>query len=842
MQTLLSGLSEKQAQELLLKEGYNRLPHQKRQNFWDILLNVVKEPMLFLLLITGTIYLLLGEKQDALMLLTFIFVVIGITFYQERKTERALDALKNLSSPRALVLRDGQEKVIPGSEVVRGDIVILCEGDRIPADGVVMVGTNLLVDESLLTGESLPVRKIIWDQKAKLTQPGGEDQPFVFSGTMIVQGRATIQIISIGINTELGKIGKSLEEIKEEDTLLKKETNRIIKEFALVGLFLCLIVVGVYGLAKGQWLNGFLAGLTLSMSMLPEEFSVVLVIFLSLGAWRMSKYKVLTRNTASIETLGAATALCVDKTGTLTLNKMRLDALMVSSQFLEIEKLSSLPQPGLKLLEYSILASQDNPFDPIEKEIEAKAKELLAKTNYLHADWKLIKEYPLTRELLALSHVWQTESNYVIAAKGAPEAIASLCHFSQEQTQTMLVDVASMAQKGFRVLGVAKAISDNKELPVSQQHFIYEFLGLLGFTDPVRPGTQKAVQECYDAGIKVVMITGDYPGTAQFVARQIGLKNPDKFITGMELQKIDSAQLKEKIKDINIFARVVPEQKLAIINALKANNEIVAMTGDGVNDAPALKAAHIGIAMGERGTDVAREASDIVLLNDDFTSIVEGVRMGRRIFDNLKKAVAYIFSVHIPIAGMTLLPILMNSPILLWPAHIAFLELIIDPSCSIVFESEKEEKNIMKRPPRNLKQPLFDKKVLTLGLFQGLSVLMVSLAVYLVALKSGLNENGVRALSFSTIVFGNIILIITNLSHNVNFLAILRNKNKALLWVLTGTITCLLVIIYNPFFRSIFHFSKIHWQDLFLAFLAACASLSWFEIYKTISSRKAIIK
>ncbi|NMB84126.1 cation-translocating P-type ATPase [Candidatus Roizmanbacteria bacterium] len=827
------GLTEKQVREKIREEGYNELPSQKKQNIFEILLNVVREPMLIMLIACGTIYLFLGEAKDALMLLTFVGVVIGITFYQERKTERALEALRDLSSPRALVIREGRQIRVSGREVVTEDILILREGDRVPADAVILSSSNLLVDESLLTGESLPVRKTEWDGKTKNQSPGGDDLPFIYSGTLVTQGRGIAKVISTGLNTEMGKIGKALSAIKEEETLLKKETNRLVKNFALIGILLCVIVVMVYGFVRGDWLKGFLSGLTLSMAMLPEEFSVVLVIFLTLGAWRISKRKVLTRHTAAIETLGAAKTLCVDKTGTLTLNRMTLVSLMGNGSLLNLDsgKKTGLPESYHPLMEYAILASQRDPFDPIEKEIKKVGEERLGKTEHIHSNWHLVKEYPLSKKLLSLSHVWESEdkTEYIIAAKGAPETIIDLCHLNKKESEKIEKKIQEMSNQGLRLIGVAKAYFKKTTLPDNQHDFEFKFIGLLGFIDPVRSTVKEAVSECYRAGIRVCMITGDYPGTASHIAKQIGLENPTKVITGAELQRLDHLQLREKIKNTNVFARVVPEQKLLIVNALKANGEIVAMTGDGVNDAPALKSAHIGIAMGERGTDVAREASDLVLLNDDFSAIVQAVKMGRRIFDNLKKAMAYIFAVHIPIAGISLLPIVFNLPVVLLPAHIAFLELIIDPACSVVFESEKEEYSLMHRPPRNLYEPLFDKKAMIVSFVQGVSILVMTFLVFISALYMKKGEGEARTLTFATLVFANLGLIVTNLSWTENFIKILQNKNKALLWVLTGTALSLILIISVPFLKNIFHFTNLHPEDLLVTFTVGLISILWFE-------------
>ncbi len=830
----ITGLSDDDVAKRLQEEGYNELPSHKKQSLLAIFLHVLLEPMLLLLLGAGMIYLFLGEVNDASMLLFFVAVVVGITFYQERKTERALEALKNLSSPRALVIRNGMQKRIPGREVVKDDILILREGDRVPADGVVLFCSNLLVDESLLTGESLAVRKSQWDGKTQYKQPGGDDLPFVYSGTLVVQGHGIAQVTATGMHTEMGKIGKALQTINQEDTLLKKETGRLVLNFAIGGAILCIFVIVLYGLTRGDWLNGLLAGLSLSMALLPEEFPVVLLIFLSMGAWRLSKKQVLTRRMPAVETLGSATVLCVDKTGTLTMNRMILSLVFSRGELYDADKNGHLPLPEKfhELLEFGYLASQKDPFDPVEKEIKTGTEKFLSDTEHIHQNWKLVLEYPLSKNLLALSNVWESydRRRHVIAAKGAPEAILELCHLDGAQKKELLSHVQNMADKGLRVLGVAKSSFQDETLPEEQHDFEFEFIGLLGFTDPIRPAVPGALSECYTAGMRVIMITGDYPGTARHIARQIGLKEPDRFLTGLEIAGMSPAELQEKIKTINIFARVVPEQKLAIVNALKSNGEVVAMTGDGVNDAPALKSAHIGIAMGERGTDVARESSAIVLLNDDFSSIVAAVRVGRRIFDNIKKAIIYIFSVHVPIAGLALFPILFKLPLVLLPAHIAFLELIIDPACSTVFEAEPEEKNIMKRQPRNLNEKLFDRKSLVRGLLQGLSVLAVVIIVFLFALYTGRGETEARTLTFATLVIANLTLIVANLSWQESIIRIINSENRALRLVIGGALLSLVLVLYVPGLRDLFHFSVLHFEDMLIALFAGILSVLWIKV------------
>ncbi|MBW6440751.1 cation-translocating P-type ATPase [Patescibacteria group bacterium] len=838
----IKGLTSAEVEKKIKCDGFNEIQSQKPVSVLVMLFKVLCEPMILLLLASGTIYFILGEPQDAAMLMFFVFVVVGITLYQERKTERALEALKNLASPRALVIRNGKQIRIAGREVVCDDIIVLHEGDRVPADAVVLNSSNLLIDESLLTGESLAVRKSAWNQKDQQTSPGGEDLSFVFSGTLIVGGSGIAKVTSIGISTEMGKIGKSLQAIRDEETLLKKEMRKIVKTFTIWGFALCSIIVAIYGLMRGDWLKGVLSGLTLAMAILPEEFPLVMLIFLTLGAWRMSKKKVLTRKTTAIETLGAATVLCTDKTGTLTFNRMQLEHFSVQDEFLDIASIKNkkMPESFHDLMEYANLASQWDPFDPIEKEIKAKSEVYLSGLKHIHTNWKLVKEYALSKDLLALSHVWSSsdKSHFVIAAKGAPEAIADLCHLSKEEQKKFQEKIEIMSKKGLRLIGVAKAIFSADNLPSIQHDFNFEFVGILGFSDPIRPNVLKSIQECYSAGVRVIMITGDYPGTAQAIAQKIGLKNPLLCITGPELKEMEIGVLREKIREVNVFARMVPEQKLAIMDALKANGEIVAMTGDGVNDAPALKSAHIGIAMGKRGTDVARETSDLVLLNDDFNSIVQSISLGRRIFDNIQKAMAFIVAVHIPIAGMSLFPVLFNLPIIFLPAHIAFLELIIDPACSVVFESEKEEKDIMLRPPRNLQKSLLNKDVIVNSLLQGLGILAVVMTLFLISKGSGFSEDDIRTLVFFATVIGSLALITANLSKTKNFIKVLQSHNQMLYWTIAGTLSALGIVLYIPFFQNLFHFSYLHPTDLLIGTFLSLIIIFWFEGIKYFKNRR----
>jgi Ca2+-transporting ATPase len=841
----LSGLSGREAAERLEADGYNELPSTKRHSVLAIALEVVREPMFLLLVACGTTYLILGDAQEAFMLLGFVFFIMGISLYQERKTERTLEALRDLSSPRALVIRDGQQRRIAGRDVVRADVLLLSEGDRVPADAVILSCSHLLADESVLTGESVPVRKIAADVIRGIVRPGGDNLPFVYSGTLVVQGQGVAKALATGQWTEIGKIGKALQELETEQTPLQKETGDLVRKLAVLGVALCALVVVVYGLTRANWFDGFLAGITLAMAILPNEFPVVLTIFLALGAWRISKKNVLTRRMPAVETLGSATVLCVDKTGTLTMNHMSVAMLFANGEYYDVRARADeeLPEDLHELAEFAILASHRDPFDPMEKALRELGNYYLSGTEHLHDDWALVREYPLSNELLALSLVWKSRDgdDYVIAAKGAPEAIFDLCHFGEAQLDQLSIQVTTLANEGLRVLGVARSRFKQTHLPSEQHDFDFEFLGLVGLADPVRPTVPAAVKECYSAGIRVVMVTGDYPGTAQNVARQINLGPVNDIITGPELNKMSDSELQHRVDSVNIFARVVPEQKLRLVTALRANGEIVAMTGDGVNDAPALKAAHIGIAMGERGTDVAREASSLVLLDDDFSSIVQAVKQGRRIFDNLKKGMAYILAIHVPIAGMTLIPVLLKWPLVLLPVHIAFLHLIIDPACSIVFEAEPEEADVMQRPPRNPKDPLFGKRMWSVSLLQGLGVLLILAALYGFALYRGQAESEARALAFTTLIMANLGLILINRSWSRTVLATIRSPNAAMWWVVGGAVVFLGLVLYVPVLRQLFRLAELHWIDLFVCLLAGAVSLTWFELFKLMSRGAAVI-
>ena len=839
MEVAAHGLTQAEAARRLAADGPNELPTEKRRNLFQEAWAVIRQPMLLLLLGAGLVNFLLAEPLDGAMLMAFVVVVIAISIYQEHKTERALAALRDLSSPRALVVRDGSQQRVPGRDVVRGDLLLLAEGDRVPADAALVDGANFSVDESALTGESVPVRKVAIDAPGlagAMGRPGGDGTPWIFSGTLVVKGHGTAVAKETGAGTELGAIGAALRTIEPQRTPLQREIDRFIRVLALFGLAAAAVVVVVYGLTRGNWLAGLLAGIATAMALLPEEFPVVLTVFLALGAWRISRKHVLTRRPPVIETLGSATVLCVDKTGTLTLNQMTVRQLIADGQTFNCAG-QPMPEQFHALAEYSVLASPVDPFDPMDKAFKELGESYLSGTSHLHADWELVREYPLSPELLALSHVWRSPDGgqFVIAAKGAPEAIADLCHLDPDQLAGLTGQVERATADGQRVLAVACAQFDaGSELPSQQHDFEFRYLGLAGLHDPVRPGVADAVAECRRAGIRTIMITGDYPGTALAIAREIGLDHADGVITGAELDQMNDDELAERIRAVSVFARMVPEQKLALVRALQANGEVVGMTGDGVNDAPALRAADIGIAMGAHGTDVARESAALVITDDDFTSIVGGIRQGRGIFDNLRKALSYVIAVHLPIVGMSLIPVFVADwPLVLLPVQIAFLELIIDPACSVVFEAEQVDPAIMDSPPRGLDEPMFGPRVLAIAALQGLSVLAATLGVYLSAVLAGHPDDVVRSITFATLVVSNLALIVVNRSWRLPVWRVLQQRrNPAMKWILGGAALLLVGVLTIPGLRHAFNFGVLTAGQWGVAVAAGFTGVAWFEIYK----------
>jgi Ca2+-transporting ATPase len=792
--------------------------------------------MFALLLVAAAIYLLLGDLREAIVLAVFASTSVAIAVVQEARTERVLESLRDLTSPRAVVIRDGVEKRIAGSEVVRGDLMILAEGDRVPADAIVLAAHDLECDESLLTGEAVPVRKIAAASPAAPSErPGGDDLPYVYSGSLVVRGRGETSVTATGARSAIGKIGLAITHIETEPPRLRIQTRRLVRNFAVVSLSLSALAVLLYGLWRGSWLEASLSGIALGMSMLPEEFPLVLTVFMVMGAWRISRARVLTRRVAAIEALGAATVLCTDKTGTLTQNRMTIVALRAGEDLWREEAVGRLPECLAALIEHGILASAREPFDPMEKAFHAFGKEHLP-ARRPDAGRTLKWEYGLRPDLLAVANVWEEAGrhSFVVAAKGAPEAIAELCDLAAEDRGRLRDAVDKMAREGMRILGVARAsVPAGIARPDTPRSFPFEFLGLVGIADPLRPTVPAAVEECRAAGVRVVMITGDYPQTARAIALRANLEAGD-VVTGSDLEQMSDAELAGRVRSATVFARTLPEQKLRIVDALKANGEVVAMTGDGVNDAPALKAAHIGIAMGGRGTDVAREAASLVLLDDDFTSIVAAIRLGRRIYDNLRKAMAYILAVHVPIAGLALMPLLFGLPLLFWPLHIAFLEMVIDPVCSIVFEAEREEADTMRRPPRDPAAPLVTAGYALWSLLQGALVLALVAILFVMALRRGLPEEDARSLAFAALVATNLGLVLINRTQGASVFAALGRANPVLWWIVGAAAAILAVVMLFPAARELFHFGPLHGDDAAIALSSGVAVLALLELAKKV--------
>lgn len=831
-----AGLSATEARARLTADGPNELPRAGRRSVVRIVFEVLREPMLALLLAGGVAYLLLGNRTEALILLAFATFSIVVTVVQESRTEHVLEALRDLSAPRALVVRDGERVRIAGREVVRGDLLVLEQGDRIAADAVLVQALDLQTDESLLTGESVPVSKVAGDPATadETRRPGGDGQPFVYSGALVSRGSGLARVLATGASSQIGRIGQSLATLETEAPRLYAQTRRVVFWCALGGGAVALLVVALYGLFRGSWIEAVLAGIAIGMSMLPEEFPVVLTVFMAMGAWRIGRAGVLTRRAAAIETLGSATVLCTDKTGTLTENRMSVAELWLpSGKVSTLEESAELAPEFRGLLRAAALASAPTPVDPMEIALLAASG---PRRDGGEADGEQVHAYALRPELLAMSNVWQFADGLAITAKGAPEAIGSMCRLAPEAKAAMTAAVERMARRGIRVLAVATATPADRNWAATQLDYQYQLAGLVGLADPLRASVPAAVAECRSAGIKVVMITGDYAATARSIATQAGIAEGD-VLTGTELEALDDAGLAARLGKVTVFARIMPEQKLRIVEAYKAAGQVVAMTGDGVNDAPSLKAAHIGVAMGKRGTDVAREASAIVLLEDDFGSIVHSVRLGRRIYDNIRKAIAFIFAVHVPIAGLALLPLFFGLPLLFGPIHIALLELVIDPVCSLVFEAEHDEDDIMRRAPRNPREPLFSFSMVAWSVFQGLAAFGMLAVMFLLQSRLGMPEAELRALVFFALVAQVLALILVNRSFSASIGKALARRNTALRYVLAAVVAITALILFWPRAQELLKFSSINWADMAIAAGMGVALLVILEICKPAAGR-----
>jgi Ca2+-transporting ATPase len=828
----LQGLTSSQAKRLQTQYGKNELVSEKKESFARKIFHVICEPMFLLLLVTAAIYFILGEPKDGIIMLAFVVGIISIEVIQEWKTDKTLNALRDLSAPTVKVLRDGREKIISSSDLVPGDIMFIAEGVKVPADGVVLKASTLCIDESSLTGESAGVWKIAVKDK----EPGVPEywrQDYCYAGTLVTQGMGVIRVEKIGADTEYGKIGQHIVSAPDRPTPLEKQTGKLVRFCAQIALvfFVLVGIITYFNLPDHVFseriTESILAGITLAMAMIPEEFPVILTVFLSMGAWRLARKKTLVRRLPSVETLGAVSVLCVDKTGTITENKMT------------VRDTWSLAEDNQNLIQIMGMGCESDAYDPMEKAMLAHCeKEGLGREKLFGGE--LIKEYAFTDETKMMGHVWKNGPDLVVAAKGSAEHILKICRLTAEELETVNNKILEMSGQGLRVIAVGQmALSTVNEIPDTLSECCLELCGIIGLADPPRDSVQKDIETCTKAGIRVVMITGDSGITASSIARQINMPNSDNIITGSELEAMDEEELRTKVKNVSIFSRVVPEHKMRIVQALRENGEIVAMTGDGVNDAPALKYADIGIAMGKRGSEVSREAADLILLDDNFSTIVDTIRDGRRIYDNIRKAIGYVFTIHIPIAFAALFaPLLKISPasLLLLPLHVVLLELIIDPTCSIVLERQPAEQDIMDRPPRNSQEKLLTFKIIFKSVIQGLVIFGASFGTYFAFLNSYPdNAPLARTMGFTIIVLANVLLIQVNSSNSEfavkSFTRLLRDK---VMWAgALGTILGLILILYTPLSKLV-KLVPLSLEQFLTATGIAAAAVLWYELVKMI--------
>ncbi len=818
---MICGLTKSQVTQLQAEYGLNELKASDKKTTLNLLLRILSEPTFTLLFLAGIIYSIIGKIEDALILICFIFISVGITLFQERKSENAIDALRELSSPRAIVIRDGITKRIAGKDIVVGDILILEEGDRIPADAQMLEAHDLLVDESLLTGESEPLKKDV--------------KNLVHSGCMVMRGGGIAKVVAIGMQTEFGKIGSSLENINILNSPLQKDIRILIKRFTIFGVLLSILVLIFYGLIHHDWLQGTLTAISLSMALLPEEFTVILTVFMALGVWRISRQKVLTRYAPVIETLGSITTLCVDKTGTLTLNKMSLEVLATPESVLVLDPGNhELNSSQKELLSYCALASEAKPFDPMEQAFYEK-RYLVPEYQSHYCNHQLVHEYGLSPELPAMTHLWQSprSDECLVAIKGAPEAVLKCCNLPPNQKQVIEKQIIELASQGLRLLGVAKSQYNSKSSgwPDTLESFEFTWLGLVGLKDPIREEVPAAIQKCQRAAIRVIMITGDHAITAQAIAKQAGIDSSSA-LSGKEINALSDLELCEAVKKTSVYVRIKPAEKLRLVKALQTNNEVVAMTGDGVNDAPALKAAHVGIAMGQRGTDVAREAASLVLLNDDFSSIVHTIQQGRQIYDNLHKAIIYVVAIHIPMAGAVFIPILFGIQPILDPIHIVFLQMIIDPACAIIFEMEAPEKDVMLRPPRSINQELFSLQNISMALLQGAGLTALVVGLYFLLLHMNYSHAMATTISFGSLVLGNISLIVVSRSKSDHLFRILQKTNPSQKWIIGIGVISFGFLITVPFLRDRFQFTAPTPEGAIMILASGLIGITWYELVK----------
>ncbi len=829
----MAGLTTAEAEKLQERHGKNEITPLKKESFLRKVLHIICEPMFLLLIIAAVIYFILGEPRDGAIMLIFVIGIISIDVIQEWKTDKTLNALKDLSAPHITVIRDGKESVIASVDIVPGDLMMIYEGVKIPADGVVVKCNDLCVDESSLTGEAVGV----WKANTEDAEPTSDSdywrRDYCYAGTLVTQGVATVLVDKIGATTEYGKIGANVASAPDEETLLQKQTGSLVKMCAGIAavLFVLVAVFTYFNISDHDFgdriVESILSGVTLAMAMIPEEFPVILTVFLSMGAWRLAKKQSLVRKLPSVETLGAVSVLCVDKTGTITKNQMT------------IQNTWAFDGDKHNLCETMGLGCETDAYDPMEKAMLAHCDSVgISKENLFNGE--MISEYTFTNDLKMMGHVWRRDGEIVIAAKGSPERILTICNLTDRERETVEHKITEMSEEGLRVIAVAAAYPKTEaEIPEEITACSLTLCGLIGLADPPRESVKNDIAICNKAGIRVAMITGDNGITATSIAKKIGMPNSDNVITGDMLNEMTDKELREKVKDVSIFSRVILEHKMRIVKAFKENGEFVAMTGDGVNDAPALKYADVGIAMGKRGSEVSREAADLILMDDNFTTIVETVKDGRRIYDNIRKAVGYVFTIHIPIAFASLLaPMLGVAPtaLLLLPLHVVLLELIIDPTCSIVLERQPAETDIMDRKPRDPKEKLLDAKILLKSIIQGLVIFAASFGVYYTLLADNPDNASIaRSMGLAIIMLSNLFLVQVNSSdHDFAVQSAKRLAKDKVMWgVNIGTIAMLLIILYTPI-SSFLKLAPLSIPLFFSAVGIAAVAVMWYEIVKLV--------
>lgn len=813
------GLTPEEVSQSMAANGRNEII-SNQNTFLNIIIDLVKDPMLILLIVASIIYFITGNTADGFFMVAAIVIVTGISLYQESRSKKALEKLRSLTQPLCRVIRNRKLQTIAKEEVAVGDYIIIEEGVSVPADGTIIQSNDFTVNESILTGESLPVQKDDNDKKE------------VYQGTLVVSGLAICKVTSVGMNTALGKIGKTLESINKEDTPLQEQIGNFVKKMAVAGIAVFLIVWAINFFQSRDLLASLLKALTLAMSILPEEIPVAFATFMALGAWRLMKLGVVIKNTSTVETLGSASIICLDKTGTITENRMQLTKVFSLSTGLISEAKNSLAENDV--ITAAMWASEPIPFDPMEIALHEAYGKISLKDD--RANFRMIHEYPLGGKPPMMTHVFLNDTGTrIVAAKGAPEAMISVSDLTEAEKIQISNALKELASDGYRVLGVGVSTFDGDVFPKQQQELTFTFLGLVAFYDPPKANISEVFDSFYKAGIQIKIITGDNAATTSTIARQINFVGHEKSISGDDLMKFPDEALKEKVMEYSIFTRMFPEAKLRIVNALKANGHIVAMTGDGVNDGPALKAAHISIAMGKKGSEIAKEVSSIVLTDDNLARMVDAIAMGRKIYGNLKKAIQYIISIHIPIILTVFIPLVLGwaYPAIFTPVHVIFLELIMGPTCSIIYENEPIEKNTMRQNPRPFTTTFFSLGELSVSVVQGLAITLGILFIYQYAFQNFNSELITRTMVFTTLITANIFLTLVNRSFYYSIVTTtILYKNSLVAGIITLTLTLTASFVFIKPLSTFFQLTALDANQILAATATGFISVIWFELIK----------